>query len=77
MLPAAHGRLRAQNTHLGIGETGTELALTAAPNGGYIASSSRVSVAERDGPRRRLRFPGPADTAGRPATAAAQAAMFR
>ena len=29
MLPAAHGRLRAQNTHLGIVETGTELTSTA------------------------------------------------
>jgi hypothetical protein len=30
MLPTARGRLRAQNTRIGIGETGTEPALTAA-----------------------------------------------
>jgi hypothetical protein len=32
---AASRRLLAQDTHLGIGETGTEQAPPAAPNGGY------------------------------------------
>jgi hypothetical protein len=45
MLPTARGRLRAQNTHIGIGETGTELALTAADNyGGFGARALRQQL---------------------------------
>jgi hypothetical protein len=47
--PAAHGRLPAQNTHLGIGETGTELAPDARASQ-EISHAGRgpAAVAERD-----------------------------
>jgi hypothetical protein len=43
-LPTGHGRLCAQNTHLGIAGTVTEPASTAAPIGGYRVLRGRAAV---------------------------------
>ena len=47
MPPRCHGRLRVQNTHLGIGKQAPGQARPATPNGGYALQLAIISLAAK------------------------------